>query len=69
MKRRTDGGSRLRDVVSFSLQNLQMDDALFTLLTRRILYTGNACGCEFLCMNVGKLIYFHKHSWFALSEA
>ncbi|KAL1256915.1 hypothetical protein QQF64_012460 [Cirrhinus molitorella] len=46
----------------FLSTNLQMDDALFTLLTKRILYTGNACGCEFLCLNVGKLIYFHKHS-------
>ncbi len=38
---------------------------LFTRLTKRILYTGNACDCEFLSSNVGKFIYFNKHSWFA----
>lgn len=39
----------------FLSTNLQMDDALFTLLTKRILYTGNACGCEFLCSMWGSL--------------
>lgn len=52
----------------FSSKGLQ-HDVLFTHLTKRILYTGNACDCEFLSSNVGKFIYFHRHSWFALSRS
>lgn len=33
---------------------------LFTRLTKRILYTGNACDCELLSSNVGEFIYFKQ---------
>lgn len=48
---------------------LRVDVALFTSLTKRILYTGNACECKSPLSNVGKFIYFHEHSWFALCKA
>lgn len=49
--------------------SLRVDVALFTRLTKRILYTGNACECKSPCSNAEKFIYFHTHSWFALCKA